>query len=63
MIFTQPIFFVFLALTFASYWLLKGKEARLIVLARRIGDFLWLVGLALSRPYRFCHSGLMVCRA
>ena len=32
MIFTDPIFFAFLALVFGSYWLLPGKEARLNLL-------------------------------
>lgn len=32
MIFTDAIFFVFLAIVFAGYWLLKGKEARLSLL-------------------------------
>ncbi|MEZ5945443.1 MAG: MBOAT family O-acyltransferase [Hyphomonas sp.] len=33
MIFTQPIFFAFLAITFAAYWLLRGRrEAQLTVL-------------------------------
>ena len=32
MIFTEPIFLVFLALTFSLYWILKGRESRLAVL-------------------------------
>ncbi|MEL6664930.1 MAG: MBOAT family O-acyltransferase [Pseudomonadota bacterium] len=32
MIFTDLIFFVFLALVFSAYWLLRGKEARLSLL-------------------------------
>ena len=32
MIFTEAIFFVFLAVVFSAYWLLKGKEARLSLL-------------------------------
>ena len=30
MIFTDAIFFVFLAVVFAGYWLLRGNEKRLI---------------------------------
>lgn len=32
MIFTEPVFLVFFALTFSAYWLLKGREARLTIL-------------------------------
>ena len=32
MIFTEPVFLIFFVLTFALYWLLKGKEARLSLL-------------------------------
>ena len=32
MIFTDAIFFVFLASVFGAYWLLRGKESRLVLL-------------------------------
>ncbi|MCI4646088.1 MAG: hypothetical protein MRY64_15005, partial [Hyphomonadaceae bacterium] len=32
MIFTEPVFLIFLGLTFSLYWLVKGREARLLVL-------------------------------